>query len=71
LEEIPGVVVSPFALGVKVGDAFKSNVSDADGLSDWRQVSTWISSAILRGTVLIHTCKVSAKVASSYPVGGY
>ena len=48
------VVVSPFALAVKVGEAFASLVSDAHAFSDWREVvvgAIWI--VVLR-KVFVH-----------------
>jgi hypothetical protein len=54
-EEIAVVVVSPFALGVKVGNPFESVVPDAGGLSYWRDVLVEDSSTVVWGRILIHS----------------
>ncbi len=56
------VVVSPFALAVKVGEAFASLMSDADAFSDWREVVVGAMWRVVWGKVFVHDRQVSCKI---------
>ncbi len=64
MQEIAGVIVSPFALGVEVGDAIESVVPDADALSHWREALVGISSADLWRRILVHSLQGLCKTDS-------
>jgi hypothetical protein len=56
------VAVSPFALAVKVGEAFASLVSDADAFSDGREVVVGPMWGVVWGKVFVHDWDCSWKI---------
>src|SRR5260370_34061243 len=54
VQRIAVVVVSPFTLAVKVGEAFASLVSDPHAFSDWREVVVGAMWIVVWRKVFVH-----------------